>query len=661
MDFNLFDFQKPEDNLRKSLNPVGSALWNSVSAKVPFAQDTGVRNMGVRKKNVRTAPVESKEDSLINSFLSDSSVSETRKARLRSDLEGDLGKEGVYAILSTQGYEPPKKTEAKPEEKSSESVTSSASSILPQEGGFIDTFNKSVWGEVEKVKRAIATPFVEAPRIGANIAWAVMDVGGWKYFGHKDEGVLSASEELKKKGEELTAKWESAIGLEGTDKTVARTVTDLASGLAIPWGFGSTWAKTILQAKNLSVPAKLGLITAQWAVDAAKYSTVSRWDLTPTVWEVVTWAWVPIVWNVLKSVPKIAKFTWKSELLNNEAIRKGTALYKPGTDKIVGTADELKNALIRVWGEADDKAKQLTQSAIGKIDTKDVKSYEELGKRLQTKIDELSETRRKALENETKLFKPDDSKIEYDYKGTKTVSSPVEEAFDDLKTVSWDDLAKVNYFKSKFYGEEGLSANELDDLAKLHKRYNNAFASTWEIKRSKSDLESTRSGIKSLISSTESGKNASPIDKELSPLLNLRDRVDELAMQVDNIKAKIVTNYGEQAARLVTNISDLNKVRGLMKNLWGGWELKDTVSTLRDLDKLVGKDLEKIKTLSEAVNQKNSLESIKEAVKKVWGGGWNEVTRTVIKKPSATETVKKEVKKTPVIRKKNVPKPKFKT
>lgn len=80
-------------------------------------------------------------------------------------------------------------------------------------------------------------------------------------------------------------------------------------------------------------------------------------------------------------------------------------------------------------------------------------------------------------------------------------------------------------------------------------------------------MESTRSGIKSLISSTESGKNASPIDKELSPLLNLRDRVDELATQVDNIKAKIVTKYGEQAARLVTNMADLNKVRGLMKNL----------------------------------------------------------------------------------------------
>jgi len=333
--------------------------------------------------------------------------------------------------------------------------------------------------------------------------------------------------------------------------------------------------------------------------NAATFQAINEGRVTPETTAFYA-SFAPVL-NIAKSLPLVNKYLGRSEIMNAPAIARWEGLYEKWTEKLIGTVPELRKAAVRVWGPWDREIAK-TVEAVKNTDIRWVKTTRDLNAKLSSDVQRLSWERFKVLETEKTLFKPSNSQIEYNFKWAKTKTSPVSDALSDLdKAASAEDKAVIWYLGKKF-NSSGLTANEMDDLAKLHSKYNDAFKASWDLNKSKADLESTRKGIKTLIGNTQQWKKALEFDAKMSPAISLRDYTEVAKEAVDVVSANSKIKFWEQLGKLVTNAFDTKTGRWLAKSFWGGGELVESKIGAAGRDKMIKKDLELIKKLSEAVN-----------------------------------------------------------
>lgn len=265
------------------------------------------------------------------------------------------------------------------------------------------------------------------------------------------------------------------------------------------------------------------------------------------------------------------------------------------------------------------------KNALSQIDTKDIKTYEDLVSSLDTRIKLVSSKLDETLEQtpvRNELLRLGD--MEKSIKvGNETVrQNYVEDALNQLR----DFYTKTNNIEKKTAIEqlikkgdvEGISVKELNDIAKLHGQDLSGFNASGELASglSKQAAENTRAGVKSTAREIYGGDAYLQADKELSNLIRTRDLVQSVDKKVNQLKQRVTERgFGEEAGRLIFQIADKftgGGLKGFVQSfIPRGQGLK--VMNALDLEKALQKNL---KAIDSALNQKTE-KGIINALKKI--------------------------------------------
>lgn len=629
-DFNLFDFQSPSTSLKSSLNP----FWAAIEKK-PVAQSAGISGLprwggmmsptvgapSVLPVNTETYPTRRKNVPSVRSaidYLSDSEIEELVSQGASDEEIMEIAKE----VAKEKAWQTEDKSFGDILQENFGWLWAGFTSVLwnvASASAYLDPTNyiggRNVEEEAKKARGYAETLFWEKGAEEMGWYWAGKFI--WEMTALSAIPVWTTSEAL---GPIVSKIWPEKL------RAIGEYVKQAAPKSAMA-------AKTFID----SIPS------------AAQFQLIDEGRVTPET--TAFYASLAPFLNVLKSVPWISKITGKSEILNASAINKWEAIYEEGGKRLLWTTAQLNAALDRVGWDASELSRKMTKEAIASIETKWISRPQDLVRELDKKITELSSARRKMLEGEKTLFDKTNSQAVYDYKWTKTVSSPIDDAFDDLeKAISPESRAQLQYLKEKYSKWGGLTANEVDDLSRLHKEYNNAFEKSWVISKSKEGFEGTRKELKGLVASTEIGKAAQILDKTMSPMIDLKNRAELIREAVDMSKSKIWIKFGEQAGRAISNAFDAKTGRWVAKTIGSTWELKKSTLSITEIAKKLKSDLELIKKLSQWVEKTRSEKEALEFIAKFKLDGKTPTVEygSVIKNPSSWKSpvsIKEEFKK----------------
>ncbi len=226
----------------------------------------------------------------------------------------------------------------------------------------------------------------------------------------------------------------------------------------------------------------------------------------------------------------------------NKASEVGTAIAEKAGPKITP-----KQAVGQVLqGEEKDVAKGI--KALAAVDTKDVKTYADLGKKIKAKVKELSSVVDTHLAQEAAPIPLENLAVKQTSKAGKEISTNyVEEALANLQElyskiadpVKEADVADL-LEKAK---TAGLTRQEVNNIAR---QYGNefgskAFGKTGEALTSVNaqKFENIRSGLKDTARQGITGEAAKETDETLSALLRTQELVDNTAKAVTKLKQKI--------------------------------------------------------------------------------------------------------------------------
>lgn len=226
----------------------------------------------------------------------------------------------------------------------------------------------------------------------------------------------------------------------------------------------------------------------------------------------------------------------------------GAALSKRAAGAAERAADKIEKAAGQVLqGSADDVVKGI--KVLSNLDTRGVKTYEELGSKLDDKITGLSKAQDKFLDADkaTRLLDTLEATVKVGKENIR--HNFVRDAIDQLtnyyeKTNNIVGKAKMKELLLRAE-QKGLTTKEINDLAKLHGRDLNAFNANGELASglTKQAAENTRSGVKTTVRQLSGGKGGSKaseaIDREISDNIKVRDLVSDMEQKVNIFQQKL--------------------------------------------------------------------------------------------------------------------------
>jgi hypothetical protein len=185
------------------------------------------------------------------------------------------------------------------------------------------------------------------------------------------------------------------------------------------------------------------------------------------------------------------------------------------------------------------------QRALSSLDTRGVKTYSDLQKRIDAEIKTLApQVDKELLRNPLngKSVKSFEQTIGEGKSGVKV--NYVDQGIKDLrdffeKTNDAKGLAKINQIEnnSKI---KGLNYKDINDLAKLHGQTIKAFNANGEAASglSKQAAENTRKGLKSLARSGLGGEESKALDAKLTDLYDTKSLIDNMVEKVNSASQK---------------------------------------------------------------------------------------------------------------------------
>lgn len=334
-----------------------------------------------------------------------------------------------------------------------------------------------------------------------------------------------------------------------------------------------------------------------------------------------------IIDNVLKDVSK------KSP----EVLRKTIQAYK---ENVAPVANKVKEKVLKPSESEADIAGKIFQAkpnqldtmvkALEGIDTKGIKSSEDLFARLDTKAKSNTLAVDEALQKSTDLYKPSDITKTIEVKGGKPLKQDfVGTALDHLKelyekTSDPTSQAKIMEKITK-YKNEGLTAHEMNLIAR---EYGSEFGSKAFSKTSGDPLtsvnaqsyENIRSGIKRTVREKMPDAGTKALDMNTSDLLDaikLLKNVETKAQQAANKlkKAGLIQKVGAVFGKGI-DIATGGFVKGMLKTLFNkaGSGVDETLSAIQikeGIPKLI-KAFEKVEKMKDlkAANVESQLKEI---------------------------------------------------
>ena len=301
--------------------------------------------------------------------------------------------------------------------------------------------------------------------------------------------------------------------------------------------------------------------------------------------------------------------------------------FIPGAGTVVGglipVATEgfqsIKNSYNKVSKDVDTLAGTITQGktgdianakkALSNIDISGVKTYQDLGTRLDEKISNLSTKLDDVLSTRSDVRKLDDLAIQTRV-GEQTVKhNYVEDALTQLrdfydKTNDFSNASRIEQLIQKGKNQ-GLTIKELNDLAREHGNKLNAFNLNGELASgvTKQAVENTRSGLKGTARRLFGDKVYQAVDEQLSSLIKTRSLIKDVEEQVNKLRQKVnPRGKAERFGRLLAQVLDkltFGGTSGFLRSYLvpSGGGLK-TMNAL-DLEAQLQKNLRQIQRLTE--------------------------------------------------------------
>ena len=260
--------------------------------------------------------------------------------------------------------------------------------------------------------------------------------------------------------------------------------------------------------------------------------------------------------------------------------------------------------------------------ALSAIPSKKVKTFAELGSKIETKVSELSRAVDKFLDQD-KTLNTLNKLNTVEKVGEKTVSfNYIDEALkhlDELYTGIRDPkrLEEVRQLASKAKGQ-GLTRREVNDLARKYgsEFKEKAFTAKGDPRTSINGqaFENIRKGIKSKARELFNDPIFQSTDKQISNLLRTKKLVGTLSESANKLNQKIMKRgVGQKAGRAIEQI--LNTVtagafRGFVQALLPRGQGLKTLNAL-DLEKMLNKNLKKLNQLNQRVEKMDAGAIIK--------------------------------------------------
>lgn len=237
-----------------------------------------------------------------------------------------------------------------------------------------------------------------------------------------------------------------------------------------------------------------------------------------------------------------------AQAVENILAKNAAGKVDSGAAKTLSTLeqDRLKRAGKIVLGERADQA--IAAKTLPTIDTAGVKTYSELGNRLDSEVKKSLETvdREFASDVTPRKLKELTQTVKVGV-GNKSLSGKINHVENALTQLGdyykkTRDLPKALRIKGLVQKarNEGLTPSEINELAKEHGRNLNGFNANGELASglSKQAAENTRAGLKNTARGFLTSDTAKQADKRASELIKTKSLVDDVAEKVNSLEQK---------------------------------------------------------------------------------------------------------------------------
>ncbi len=233
--------------------------------------------------------------------------------------------------------------------------------------------------------------------------------------------------------------------------------------------------------------------------------------------------------------------------------------------------DDLAGRVIQ--GTPDDIG--AAKKVLSEIDSRGIKTYQDLGEALDNKIEVISGKLDEALDTEPYVKSLDELAVTKKVGDAEISHNFVQDALKQMdefyaKVNDIEGKARVQQLAQKAQ-KEGLSIREINDLAREHGRKLNGFNANGELASglSKVAAENTRKGLKETARRQFNSPLFKEADTELSKLINVRENISKMEVTVNKAKQKIRSpKLMERVGSLfekVLNIGTLGTSRGFLQ------------------------------------------------------------------------------------------------
>lgn len=288
------------------------------------------------------------------------------------------------------------------------------------------------------------------------------------------------------------------------------------------------------------------------------------------------------------------------------------ALEKAKVERLAKATEKVDDTVAQII-QGKTKDLEAGKRALGQIETKGIKSYEDLSGALEAQISAVRNAQDALLYKSDTMYKLDNFTKEVVSGDTKIKYNPVREALQNLqeaysKTHDIENLARITDLAQKAE-KYSLSLKDLNDLAREYGTEfgKKAFGKTGEALTSVNAraYENTRTALKKAVRDELPDSASKAMDGAMHDMLNTKVKIDRMVEEVNKLKQKVQKRgLFEKLGRGVGAAIDmvtLGSFKGLVeKFLSRGTGLK-TLNAL-DLEAILSKNLEKVGKWAEKVD-----------------------------------------------------------
>lgn len=336
--------------------------------------------------------------------------------------------------------------------------------------------------------------------------------------------------------------------------------------------------------------------------------------------------------NIAAVIPelKAAQLTLKGGTKAIQTVSKVTdkVIDASRASRIAAAGDEINDVVgTIVQGKTDDILK--AKKALSTIDTAGVKTYSDLGTRINDGIEALANKVDDILDAEGKAIGPlkTDQLVRTTQVGEKAITQNfVKDALDQLDEMyaaikDTPSQAKIIELKNKL-NTEGLTVRELNDLSRTYGREfkNKAFSKMGDPLTSVNGqaFENTRKGVKNTLRDLMPNDTVKMLDERMSEMFNTEALVSKMEEKVNALyqkaKPRGVLEKVARGAADVVNAATFNTLSGFVSRLLPsnvGLKVMNSI----DLENMLGKNLKKLNKLLKITDDKALQDGIVDFVK----------------------------------------------